>query len=67
MIVTGRARRGAAINHNTELTKFLAERSQNPSVGAELRKTVGDSATAMILGGGRAAQASLLVLEASMR
>lgn len=67
MVVTGRSRRGAGINHSTELIKFLAERNQNPSVGAELRKTVGDSATAIILGGGRAAQASLLVFEASTR
>ncbi|ORX39289.1 putative potassium:hydrogen antiporter [Kockovaella imperatae] len=67
MIITGRGRRGAKINHSVELNKSLVEKGQNPSVGAELRKTVGDSATAMILGGGQPAQASLLILEASGR
>lgn len=67
LIVTGRARRGAAQNHSQELSKILAEKGSNPTVGAELRKTVGDTATAMMLGGGTPGGASYLVLEASKR
>ena len=67
MIVTGRGRRGAAINHGQELAKILADKGHNPSVGAELRKTVGDAATAMILGGGQPSTASFLVLEAGKK
>lgn len=65
MVIMGRGRRGAAINHNAEATKILTEKSLNPSVGAELRKTVGDAATALMLGGGYPSLASYLVLEAA--
>ena len=64
MIVTGRGRRGASIKHEQELAKILAEKGQNPGTGAELRKTVGDAATALILSGGLSSTASFLVLEA---
>lgn len=64
LIVTGRGRRGAAFSHSEEITKWLSERSLNPSIGAELRKTVGDIATGLILGGGQPSSASFLVLEA---
>jgi Mg-chelatase subunit ChlD len=64
VIVTGRGRRGAAMKHGQELSKILAEKGQNPNVGAELRKTVGDAATGLMLGGGQASSASFLVLEA---
>ncbi|WWD21177.1 hypothetical protein CI109_105661 [Kwoniella shandongensis] len=64
LIVTGRGRRGAAMNHNAELNRMLADKALNPSIGAELRKTVGDPATAMILGGGAPGTASFLVMEA---
>lgn len=67
MIVTGRGRRGAAINHGQELAKILAEKGHHPSIGAELRKTVGDAATALILGGGQPSTASFLVLEAGKK
>ncbi|KAK4689362.1 hypothetical protein P7C73_g734, partial [Tremellales sp. Uapishka_1] len=63
LIVTGRARRGAQMNHSPELSKMLVDKGYNPSIGAELRKTVGDAATAMILGGGQPSAASFLVLE----
>lgn len=63
LVVTGRGRRSAAVNHNQELVKILADKSLNPTVGAELRKTVGDAATALMLSGGQAANASFLVLE----
>ncbi|WVR08918.1 hypothetical protein IAU60_005977 [Kwoniella sp. DSM 27419] len=67
LIVTGRGRRGAAINHSTELNKILADKGLNPSIGAELRKTVGDAATGLILGGGAPGTASFLVMEAGKR
>ncbi|ORY24227.1 Sodium/hydrogen exchanger family-domain-containing protein [Naematelia encephala] len=67
LIVTGRGRRGAALHHDEELARLLAEKGSNPSIGAELRKTVGDAATALILGGGASATASFLVLEAGKR
>lgn len=64
LIVTGRGRRGAAYSLSEDITKWLSERSLNPSIGAELRKTVGDIATGLILGGGQPSSASFLVLEA---
>ncbi|RSH86649.1 K(+)/H(+) antiporter [Apiotrichum porosum] len=64
LVVAGRGRRRAAYNHENELSTILANRGQNPIVGAELRKTVGDPATALILAGGQAGQASFLVFEA---
>jgi len=64
LIVTGRGRRRATYNHERELTTLLANLNQNPTVGAELRKTVGDVTTGLILAGGQAAQASYLVCEA---
>ncbi|WVQ73663.1 hypothetical protein IAR50_003243 [Cryptococcus sp. DSM 104548] len=64
LIVSGRGRRGAAINHETELTRVLAAKGLSPSIGAELRKTVGDAAAGMILGGGALGTASYLVMEA---
>jgi len=67
MIVMGRGRRGATINHGQELAKILSDKGHNPGVGAELRKTVGDAATAMILGGGLPSTASFLVLEAGKK
>ncbi|KAK8844163.1 hypothetical protein IAR55_006957 [Kwoniella newhampshirensis] len=67
LIVTGRGRRGAPINHNAELSRMLADKALNPSIGAELRKTVGDAATAMILGGGAPGTASFLVMEAGKK
>ncbi|OCF35724.1 potassium:hydrogen antiporter [Kwoniella heveanensis BCC8398] len=67
LIVTGRGRRAAAINHSAELNKILADKGLNPSIGAELRKTVGDAATGLILGGGAPGKASYLVMEAGQR
>ena len=45
---------------------MLSDRGRDPNVGAELRKTVGDVATGMMLGGGKSAGASFLVLEAGL-
>lgn len=65
MVVTGRGRKGAAVRHDAELTRLLTQSGQNPNVGAELRKTVGDSATGLMLGGqGAVRGASFLVVEA---
>ena len=63
LIVAGRGRKGAVVNHEHEIATILAEKGRDPSVGAELRKTVGDVGTAMMLGGGSPAAASFLVLE----
>jgi len=63
LIVAGRGRKGAVVNHENEIATILAEKGRDPSVGAELRKTVGDVGTAMMLGGGSPAGASFLVLE----
>lgn len=64
LVVVGRGRRRAMLSHERELSEILAERGQNPTVGAELRKTVGDPATALILASGKTNQASFLVCEA---
>jgi hypothetical protein len=63
LIVTGRGRKGAVMNHENEIASLLANKGRDPSVGAELRKTVGDVGAAMMLGGGLPAAASFLVLE----
>ncbi|EIW65820.1 hypothetical protein TREMEDRAFT_72538 [Tremella mesenterica DSM 1558] len=60
LIVAGRGRRGAALNHSDELSRVLIERGPSPTVGAELRKTVGDVAAGLMLGGGAAGMASFL-------
>ncbi|OWZ65967.1 potassium:hydrogen antiporter [Cryptococcus neoformans] len=67
LIVAGRGRRGAAINHETELNRVLAAKSLNPSIGAELRKTVGDVAAGLILGGSAPGTASYLIMGAGKR
>lgn len=66
LVVTGRGRRAAAINHSDELSRMLTEKSLSPTVGAELRKTVGDVAAALMLGGGGAGTGSFLILEAGV-
>ncbi|KAH6893712.1 potassium:hydrogen antiporter [Coprinopsis sp. MPI-PUGE-AT-0042] len=48
IIVTGRSRRLAAIDHRLELKEMMAERG---SLGAEVSKTVGDVASAFVLSG----------------
>ncbi|WWD06921.1 hypothetical protein V865_005018 [Kwoniella europaea PYCC6329] len=67
LIVTGRGRRSSPINHSQELNKILADKGLNPSIGAELRKTLGDPATSLILGGGLPGTASFLVMEAGKK
>ena len=48
VIVTGRSRRLAVENHRAELRTLMDEHSH---VGAEVRKTVGDVATAFVVAG----------------
>ena len=63
LVVTGRGRRNANFDHSIEVRDLLSERERDLVSGLELRKTVGDVATAMIMGGGKASAASFLVLE----
>jgi hypothetical protein len=60
LLVTGRGRSRAALNHDRELATLLAERSQNPTIAAELRKTVGDSTTALLLASSQTSEASFV-------
>ena len=48
VVVTGRSRRLAVENHRAELRTLMDEHSH---VGAEVRKTVGDVATAFVVAG----------------
>jgi hypothetical protein len=48
VVVTGRSRRLAVENHRKELGELMVENGQ---VGAEVRKTVGDVATAFVVAG----------------
>jgi len=48
IVVTGRSRRLAVENHRKELGELMVENGQ---VGAEVRKTVGDVATAFVVAG----------------
>ena len=64
LIVTGRGRRGGAIDHSNELARMFTENSRDPNIGAELRKTVGDTTAGLMLGGGSCKSASFLVMEA---
>ena len=48
VVVTGRSRRLAVENHRAELLRLMNEHNH---VGAEVRKTVGDVATAFVVAG----------------
>jgi hypothetical protein len=63
LVVTGRGRRGAVVDHSDEVRDLLSEKERDLATGMDLRKTVGDVATALIMGGGKASGASFLVLE----
>ena len=58
-VIVGRARRLAAESHHEELKTLLGE---NGHIGSEVRKTMGDVATAFVLSGGNA---GLLVVQAA--
>jgi hypothetical protein len=59
IVVTGRSRRLAAVDHRMELKEIMADRG---SLGAEVRKTVGDVASAFVLSG---VGSGVLVLQAA--
>lgn len=65
LLVTGRGRHSAAYNHEREVSSILGAKGHNPTVGAELRKTVGDPTAALILASGQGmSQSSYLICEA---
>ena len=62
LVVAGRGRRMAAESHTDELRTIIAAASLSSGIGGEIRRTVGDVATAFVATG---AKASLLVLQAA--
>jgi hypothetical protein len=66
-VVAGRGRKGDHADLGNELNRVLVEKCRDANVGAELRKTVGDVATGLMLGGGQSSGASFLVLESNGR
>ncbi len=64
LVVVGRGRHGPNA-HGKELVKMLATAEQAPSIGVEIRKTVGDVAAAMITSSTQAGSASFLVVQAA--
>lgn len=65
LVVVGRSRRGPSSQFGKELAKMLTKSHLAPSVGAEIRKTVGDLTTAFVTSGTQAAAASFLVVQAA--
>jgi hypothetical protein len=61
VVVTGRGRRQEQGPHADEVAAILASQGHNPSTGAEMRKTLGDVATAVVVVG---PSASFLVVQA---
>lgn len=59
IVVTGRSRRLAAMNHRVELKEIMGERG---SLGSEVKKTLGDSASAFV---GSGVGSGVLVIQAS--
>ncbi|GMK56105.1 hypothetical protein CspeluHIS016_0211610 [Cutaneotrichosporon spelunceum] len=65
LVVAGRGRYSAAYNHEREVSSLLGAKGLNPTVGAELRKTVGDVTAAVILASSQQmSHSSYLVCEA---
>ncbi|QRW16338.1 potassium/sodium hyperpolarization-activated cyclic nucleotide-gated channel 4 [Rhizoctonia solani] len=62
LVVVGRGRRLAAESHTDELREIIAASNASGTIGGEVRRTVGDVATAFVATG---AKASLFVLQAS--
>jgi hypothetical protein len=65
LVVVGRNRRGPSSQFGQELAKLLTKSHLAPSVGAEIRKTVGDLTAALVTSGTQAAAASFLVVQAA--
>ena len=59
LIIAGRSRRLAVENHHAELKELMQEHG---AVGSEVKKTVGDVATAFVVSG---CNAGLIVMQAS--
>jgi hypothetical protein len=62
LIVTGRGRRMPTESHHEELRGIIQENQGKGSVGAEVSRTVGDVATAFMIG----TNASVLVMQAAL-
>ncbi|CAE7216799.1 unnamed protein product [Rhizoctonia solani] len=62
LVVVGRGRRMAAESHTDELRGIIASANASETIGGEVRRTVGDVATAFVATG---AKASLFILQAS--
>ncbi|KAI0315604.1 hypothetical protein OF83DRAFT_1173659 [Amylostereum chailletii] len=62
MVVLGRSRRLAVEDHHQELKEMMDERPSNERVGSEVKKTLGDVATAFVLSG---VHAGLIVMQAA--
>ncbi|CUA69152.1 K(+)/H(+) antiporter 1 [Saccharomyces cerevisiae S288c] [Rhizoctonia solani] len=62
LVVVGRGRRMAAESHTDELRGIIASVNASETIGGEVRRTVGDVATAFVATG---AKASLFILQAS--
>ncbi|KZP00154.1 cation/H+ exchanger [Calocera viscosa TUFC12733] len=60
VIVVGRGRRLATESHHGELSQMLAEHGRETSINSDIRKTIGDVASAFVVSGSRA---SLLVMQ----
>lgn len=65
LVLTGRGRRDSANDVGRELTRILSLQGYSPAVGAEIRKTTGDIATALVVSGTKAASASFLVVQSA--
>ncbi|KAJ9097742.1 hypothetical protein QFC21_004780 [Naganishia friedmannii] len=65
LVIVGRNRRGPSSRYGKEIAKLLTKSHLPPSVGAEIRKTVGDLTTAFVTSGTQAAAASFLVVQAA--
>lgn len=61
VVVTGRGRGSGQGEHAEEVASILASQGHNPGTGAEMRKTLGDVATAVVVAG---PSASFLVVQA---
>ncbi|EJU06552.1 hypothetical protein DACRYDRAFT_92500 [Dacryopinax primogenitus] len=62
VVVVGRGRRLATESHHAELAQLLSEHGRETSINPDVRKTIGDVATAFAVSGSRA---SLLIMQSA--
>jgi len=62
VVVVGRGRRLATESHHGELAQMLAEHGRETSINGDIRKTIGDVASAFVVSGSKA---SLLVMQSA--